>query len=67
MLSENWTFQPEIRRWSRVGDMGIPGGSIILANAMAMSNYDKSSAPSRESSSERYVYRLLMLIGCVKY
>jgi hypothetical protein len=44
-LSKNWTFQPEIRRWSRVGEMGpislnLPRGEMT------------SKASSRESTPE---------------
>jgi deleted in liver cancer protein len=45
-LSENWTFQPQNRRWSRVCEMGP------LTINMAPSNH-KSAPPSRESTPER--------------
>lgn len=43
-LSENWTFQPEIRRWSRVGDMGPLCLNLPKAEA--------SKTTSRESTPE---------------
>ena len=43
-LSENWKFQPEIRRWSRVGDMGPLCLNLPKAEA--------SKTTSRESTPE---------------
>lgn len=47
-LSENWTFQPHIRRWSRIGEMGLeipPAGKL---------NVDKTESSSKESSPDRF-------------
>ncbi|XP_037956094.1 uncharacterized protein LOC119685785 [Teleopsis dalmanni] len=47
-LSENWTFQPHIRRWSRIGEGGLelpPGGKI---------NIEKTESSSKESSPDRF-------------
>ncbi|XP_017847296.1 uncharacterized protein LOC108603213 isoform X2 [Drosophila busckii] len=47
-LSENWTFQPHIRRWSRIGEMGLelpPPGLL---------NLDKTESSSKESSPDRF-------------
>ncbi|XP_055716215.1 uncharacterized protein LOC129810016 isoform X2 [Phlebotomus papatasi] len=47
-LSENWTFQPQSRRWSRVGEMELPAPP-----AKGDKNKDKLNISSRESSPER--------------
>uniref|UniRef100_W8AR19 StAR-related lipid transfer protein 13 n=2 Tax=Ceratitis capitata TaxID=7213 RepID=W8AR19_CERCA len=47
-LSENWTFQPHIRRWSRIGEMGLelpPAGKL---------NIEKTESSSKESSPDRF-------------
>ncbi|XP_030369444.1 uncharacterized protein LOC115620377 isoform X2 [Scaptodrosophila lebanonensis] len=47
-LSENWTFQPHIRRWSRIGEMGLelpPPGKL---------NVEKTESSSKESSPDRF-------------
>ncbi|EDV91509.1 stAR-related lipid transfer protein 13 isoform X2 [Drosophila grimshawi] len=47
-LSENWTFQPHIRRWSRIGEMGLelpPPGHL---------NLEKTESSSKESSPDRF-------------
>ncbi|XP_017968484.1 uncharacterized protein LOC108659858 [Drosophila navojoa] len=47
-LSENWTFQPHIRRWSRIGEMGLelpPPGLLDL---------EKTESSSKESSPDRF-------------
>ncbi|XP_055716216.1 rho GTPase-activating protein 7 isoform X3 [Phlebotomus papatasi] len=46
-LSENWTFQPQSRRWSRVGEMELPAPP-----AKGDKNKDKLNISSRESSPE---------------
>ncbi|XP_051863802.1 rho GTPase-activating protein 7 isoform X3 [Drosophila nasuta] len=68
-LSENWTFQPHIRRWSRIGEMGLelpPPGHL---------NLEKTESSSKESSPDRFEddsYDLggagitLMIPGCSK-
>lgn len=49
-LSENWTFQPHIRRWSRIGEAGM---EIPLAIAKLSSEKPEESS-SKESSPERF-------------
>lgn len=44
-LSKNWTFQPEIRRWSRVGEMGPLSLNLPKTDAT-------SKTTSRESTPE---------------
>lgn len=44
-LSENWTFQPEIRRWSRVGDMGLGPFSLNIPKAEASKTTSRESTP----------------------
>ncbi|EDW24217.1 GL24017 [Drosophila persimilis] len=68
-LSENWTFQPHIRRWSRIGEMGLelpPPGLL---------NLEKTESSSKESSPDRFEddgYDMggagitLMIPGCSK-
>ncbi|EDW67953.1 rho GTPase-activating protein 7 isoform X2 [Drosophila virilis] len=66
-LSENWTFQPHIRRWSRIGEMGLelpPPGHL---------NLEKTESSSKESSPDRFEddsYDMggitLMIPGCSK-
>ncbi|KAM8706878.1 hypothetical protein ACLKA7_011043 [Drosophila subpalustris] len=68
-LSENWTFQPHIRRWSRIGEMGLelpPPGHL---------NLEKTESSSKESSPDRFEddsYDIggagitLMIPGCSK-
>ncbi|XP_055680251.1 uncharacterized protein LOC129788248 isoform X2 [Lutzomyia longipalpis] len=46
-LSENWTFQPQSRRWSRVGEMDMPPPPV-----KGDKNKDKLNISSRESSPE---------------
>ncbi|KAI8118390.1 Rho GTPase-activating protein 7 [Lucilia cuprina] len=48
-LSENWTFQPHIRRWSRIGEMGleIPPAAKLQAS-------EKTESSSKESSPDRF-------------
>ncbi|XP_068154084.1 uncharacterized protein cv-c isoform X1 [Drosophila tropicalis] len=68
-LSENWTFQRNIRRWSRIGEMGLelpPPGLL---------NVEKTESSSKESSPDRFEddsYAVggtgitLMIPGCSK-
>ncbi|KAH8318095.1 hypothetical protein KR074_008275 [Drosophila pseudoananassae] len=65
-LSENWTFQPHIRRWSRIGEMGLelpPPGHLSL-------NVEKTESSSKESSPDRFeddaAGITLMIPGCSK-
>ncbi|KAH8340532.1 hypothetical protein KR059_000706 [Drosophila kikkawai] len=65
-LSENWTFQPHIRRWSRIGEMGLelpPPGHLSL-------NVEKTESSSKESSPDRFEDEgsgiTLMIPGCSK-
>lgn len=65
-LSENWTFQPHIRRWSRIGEMGLelpPPGHLSL-------NVEKTESSSKESSPDRFEDDVagitLMIPGCSK-
>ncbi|XP_055906378.1 serine-rich adhesin for platelets [Eupeodes corollae] len=46
-LSENWTFQPHIRRWSRIGEMG-------LELPTKLTSQDKNESSSKESSPDRF-------------
>ncbi|XP_055384687.1 rho GTPase-activating protein 7 isoform X2 [Condylostylus longicornis] len=46
-LSDQWTFQPQIRRWSRVGEVGLE-----LSTKQAST--DKVESSSKESSPERF-------------
>lgn len=66
-LSENWAFEPQIRRWSRVGEMGPMSLQIntaaLAAAAAASSVTDNSSVDSRESSPERGVLSAIELLG----
>lgn len=48
-LSENWTFQPHIRRWSRIGEMGLE-----IPPAAKLQAAEKTESSSKESSPERY-------------
>ena len=43
-LSDNWTFQPQSRRWSRIGEMGLDLQSNLQ---------DQTDGSSKESSPER--------------
>ncbi|XP_070502714.1 rho GTPase-activating protein 7 isoform X3 [Chironomus tepperi] len=45
-LSKNWTFQPEIRRWSRVGEMG--------PLSLNLPKGETSKTSSRESTPEEF-------------
>uniref|UniRef100_A0A1A9VGH2 Rho-GAP domain-containing protein n=1 Tax=Glossina austeni TaxID=7395 RepID=A0A1A9VGH2_GLOAU len=47
-LSENWTFQPHIRRWSRIGEMGLEIPPVTKLTA------EKTESSSKESSPERF-------------
>ncbi|KAH8351240.1 hypothetical protein KR084_012201 [Drosophila pseudotakahashii] len=65
-LSEHWTFQPHIRRWSRIGEMGLdlpPPGLLSL-------NVEKTESSSKESSPDRFEEDgagiTLMIPGCSK-
>jgi hypothetical protein len=42
-LSKNWTFEPKIRRWSRVGEMGPL--SLNLPKAEASKTSSRESTP----------------------
>lgn len=46
-LSENWTFQPQSRRWSRVGESG-------LEIPTKRTQQDKADSSSKDSSPERF-------------
>uniref|UniRef100_T1PIF9 RhoGAP n=1 Tax=Musca domestica TaxID=7370 RepID=T1PIF9_MUSDO len=48
-LSENWTFQPHIRRWSRIGEMGLE-----IPPAAKLSTCEKTESSSKESSPDRF-------------
>ena len=51
-LSENWTFQPELRRWSRLTEI-IPLSLNLPSNFNnKMDKQSKSSSNPRESSPE---------------
>ncbi|XP_037707733.1 rho GTPase-activating protein 7 isoform X2 [Drosophila subpulchrella] len=65
-LSEHWTFQPHIRRWSRIGEMGLelpPPGLLSL-------NVEKTESSSKESSPDRFEEDgagiTLVIPGCSK-
>ncbi|XP_016949965.1 rho GTPase-activating protein 7 isoform X2 [Drosophila biarmipes] len=65
-LSEHWTFQPHIRRWSRIGEMGLelpPPGMLSL-------NVEKTESSSKESSPDRFEEDgagiTLVIPGCSK-
>ncbi|XP_075148117.1 rhoGTPase activating protein isoform X2 [Haematobia irritans] len=48
-LSENWTFQPHIRRWSRIGEMGLE-----IPPAAKLTACEKTESSSKESSPDRF-------------
>lgn len=48
-LSENWTFQPHIRRWSRIGEMGLE-----IPPATKLTTTEKTESSSKESSPDRF-------------
>ncbi|XP_065371549.1 serine-rich adhesin for platelets isoform X1 [Calliphora vicina] len=48
-LSENWTFQPHIRRWSRIGEMGLE-----IPPAAKLQAAEKTESSSKESSPDRF-------------
>ncbi|KAH8409723.1 hypothetical protein KR222_002849 [Zaprionus bogoriensis] len=67
-LSGNWTFQPHIRRWSRIGEMGLelpPPGHLNLEKTESSS---KESSPDRFEDEDGYDVRgagiTLMIPGC---
>uniref|UniRef100_A0A336LWL9 CSON002268 protein n=1 Tax=Culicoides sonorensis TaxID=179676 RepID=A0A336LWL9_CULSO len=57
-LSENWSFEPQIRRWSRIVEMGP-----IELNIQRDSDSKESSSDSRESSTERSDLSAIELLG----